>query len=151
MDPRAVGGETPDGQRLGFARFAVAWEQGEDLILRDAPHVVMAHTPAPDPMGPGAATIAMTYFQLAAAALGLGTCWAGYLQIALGMARLWSSWPAFPRDARSTPPPCSGMQSTSTQPSRRANPRRHLDVDKNYADASLLLASAAPTIAGRNL
>jgi nitroreductase len=36
-------------------------------------------------MGPGAATIAMTYFQLAASALGLGTCWAGYLEIALGM------------------------------------------------------------------
>ena len=75
----------PMAQRLGFGRFAAAWEQGEDLILRNAPHVAMAHTPAADPMGPGAATIAMTYFQLAASALGLGTCWAGYLEIALGM------------------------------------------------------------------
>ena len=36
-------------------------------------------------MGLGAATIAITYFQLAAAALGFATCWAGYLQIALAM------------------------------------------------------------------
>jgi nitroreductase/NAD-dependent dihydropyrimidine dehydrogenase PreA subunit len=75
----------PLAQRFGFARFAVAWENGEDLILRHAPHVVLAHTSASDPMGPGAATIAVTYFQLAASALRLGTCWAGYLQIALGM------------------------------------------------------------------
>ena len=75
----------PLAERFAFARFLTAWEKGEDPILRHAPHVVLAHTPAADPTGPGAATIAVTYFQLAAAALGLGTCWAGYLQIALSM------------------------------------------------------------------
>jgi len=75
----------PVAQRLGFARFVAAWDLGQDTILRNAPMVVVAHTPAGDPMGAGSATIAMTYFQLAATALGLGTCWAGYLQIALAM------------------------------------------------------------------
>ena len=75
----------PLAERLGFARFLAAWDQGEDLILCHAPHVVLAHAPAGEPTGLGAATIAVTYFQLAAQALGLGTCWAGYLQIALGM------------------------------------------------------------------
>jgi nitroreductase/NAD-dependent dihydropyrimidine dehydrogenase PreA subunit len=75
----------PMAERLDFARFVGEWDQGQDTILRDAPTVVIAHTAAADPMGPGAATTAMTYFQLAAMALGLGTCWAGYLQIALTM------------------------------------------------------------------
>jgi nitroreductase/Pyruvate/2-oxoacid:ferredoxin oxidoreductase delta subunit len=75
----------PVAERLGFSRFLVAWKNGEDLILRDAPHVVLAHTPTADPSGATSATIAMTYFQLAASALGLGTCWAGYLQLALTM------------------------------------------------------------------
>lgn len=70
---------------LDFARFLRAWGRGEDTILHAAPHIVIAHTPAGDPMGLGSATIAVTYFQLAAQALGLATCWAGYLQIALGM------------------------------------------------------------------
>jgi nitroreductase/NAD-dependent dihydropyrimidine dehydrogenase PreA subunit len=75
----------PVAQRLGFARFVAAWDLGQDTILRNAPMVVVAHTPNGDPMGAGSATIAMTYFQLAATAAGLGTCWAGYLQIALAM------------------------------------------------------------------
>lgn len=70
---------------LGFDRFLIHWEKGEDLILRHAPHVVLAHTPVAESTGLGSATIAMDYFQLAAEALGLGTCWAGYLQIALAM------------------------------------------------------------------
>jgi nitroreductase len=75
----------PVAERLGLARIVAGWDKGEDPILRGAPHVVVAHTPAGEPTGTGAATIALTYFQLAAEALGLGTCWAGYLQIALAM------------------------------------------------------------------
>ena len=75
----------PLAERLDFARLVGDWDKGQDTILRDAPAVVIAHTPAADPMGPGAATLAMPCFQLAATALGLGTCWAGYLQIALAM------------------------------------------------------------------
>lgn len=76
----------PLAERFDFVRFVTDWDQGRDTILWRAPVVVLAHTPAGDPTGSGSATIAMTYFQLAAAALGLGTCWAGYLLIALAMA-----------------------------------------------------------------
>lgn len=75
----------PLAERFGFARFLVGREKGEDLIPCHTPHVVLASTSAADPTGPGAAPIAVTYFQIAAEALGLGTCWAGYLQIAPGM------------------------------------------------------------------
>jgi len=80
-----VAQQHPVAGRLGFARFVAAWDWGEDRILRDAPHVVLAHASPSDPTAPGAATIAMTYFLIAAEALGLGTCWAGYLQIALAI------------------------------------------------------------------
>ncbi len=36
-----------------------------------------------DPLAPQACTIALTYFELAAAASCLGTCWAGYVQMAI--------------------------------------------------------------------
>ncbi len=75
--PMAVG--------LDFERFVRAWDRGEDTILHAAPHVLIAHAPAGNPTGQGSALIAVTYLQLAAEALGLATCWAGYLQIALGM------------------------------------------------------------------
>jgi nitroreductase/NAD-dependent dihydropyrimidine dehydrogenase PreA subunit len=74
----------PLAERFGFAGFVRGWEKGRDIVLRDAPCVVIAHAPAGDPLGHGAAIIAMTYLQVAAAGLGLGTCWAGYLEMALG-------------------------------------------------------------------
>ncbi len=57
-------------------------EQGEDLILRDAPAVIVAHAGAGNRMAPHACTIALTYLELAAASMGLGTCWAGYFNVA---------------------------------------------------------------------
>jgi nitroreductase/NAD-dependent dihydropyrimidine dehydrogenase PreA subunit len=50
--------------------------------LRGAPHLVVAHGPKANPMTPGSGPIAMTYFELAAEAHGVGTCWAGYLMMA---------------------------------------------------------------------
>jgi len=59
-----------------------AWEQGKDMVLRGAPHLVVAHA-AEDGMKPVEdCTIAMTYLDLAAHSLGLGTCWAGFLMSA---------------------------------------------------------------------
>jgi nitroreductase/NAD-dependent dihydropyrimidine dehydrogenase PreA subunit len=72
------------GEALGAEDLVERWERGEDPILRRAPHVVLAHANAANPTASVAATIAITYLQLVASALGLGTCWAGYLQIAVG-------------------------------------------------------------------
>ncbi|VEN74540.1 Ferridoxin [Candidatus Desulfarcum epimagneticum] len=58
------------------------WEKGSDGICRGAPHVIVAHGPAQDPTAQTAATIALTYLDLAAHALGLGSCWAGFFNAA---------------------------------------------------------------------
>jgi nitroreductase/NAD-dependent dihydropyrimidine dehydrogenase PreA subunit len=59
-----------------------AWEQGKDMILRGAPHLVIAHAPKEgfDPVIDCA--IAITHLDLFANACGLGTCWAGMFMIA---------------------------------------------------------------------
>lgn len=58
------------------------WDAGEDVICREAPHVVLAHGLKKNPMSSAACTIALTYLELAAYSMGLGACWAGYLGIA---------------------------------------------------------------------
>lgn len=72
---------------LHLDKMVAAWDQGQDRICRDAPHLIVAHASQADPTAPAAATIALTYLELAAAALGLGACWAGYFNVA---ANLWS-------------------------------------------------------------
>ncbi|MBF0549369.1 MAG: nitroreductase family protein [Deltaproteobacteria bacterium] len=60
----------------------MAWERGDDRILRGAPHLIIAHAPKDYPPALSACTIAVTYLELAAYALGLGACWAGYFYAA---------------------------------------------------------------------
>ena len=63
-----------------FVRFKKAFEKGDDVIFRGAPHmiVVSSHIHAPcanvDPI------IALSYIELYANSLGLGTCWCGFAQ-----------------------------------------------------------------------
>lgn len=54
-----------------------AWDAGQEVILRGAPHVVVAHTPGSWDWGAVDASIALTYLELAAASQGIGVCWAG--------------------------------------------------------------------------
>jgi nitroreductase/NAD-dependent dihydropyrimidine dehydrogenase PreA subunit len=58
------------------------WEEGNDVILRDAPIVIIAHAEKDDFMAPTASTIALSYLELAATSMGLGCCWAGYFNAA---------------------------------------------------------------------
>jgi nitroreductase/NAD-dependent dihydropyrimidine dehydrogenase PreA subunit len=58
------------------------WEEGKDVILRDAPTLIIAHAPQDDPIAPSSSTIALSYLELAATAMGLGCCWAGYFYVA---------------------------------------------------------------------
>ena len=51
--------------------------RGGDVIMRGAPHLAVAVVPADYPF-PEDAAIALTYFELAAHANGVGCCWAGY-------------------------------------------------------------------------
>lgn len=60
------------------------WEMGFDPICRKAPHLVFAHIPHSDFIDDRTdAIIAITHFDIAAPAFGVGTCWAGFIRMAL--------------------------------------------------------------------
>ena len=58
------------------------WEAGIDIILRNAPAVIIAHAAKHDRMAQTSSTIALSYLELAATSMGLGCCWAGYFYTA---------------------------------------------------------------------
>ncbi|HSV96740.1 MAG TPA: nitroreductase family protein [Spirochaetota bacterium] len=60
------------------------WEMGVDAVLRGAPHLVVCHAPKDNMMARSAGAIALAYLELAAPTMGLGTCWAGFFDAALG-------------------------------------------------------------------
>jgi nitroreductase/NAD-dependent dihydropyrimidine dehydrogenase PreA subunit len=62
-----------------YAPFIELWEQGKDPILRNAPHLVVIHAPDDWIWSSVDSAIALTQFELAAVANGIGTCWAGFL------------------------------------------------------------------------
>jgi len=68
-----------------FDRLLEAWKKGTDLICRDAPCMVFAYGVKDDAMVPQSCIIAATYLELAAFGLGLGACWAGYVNMAINM------------------------------------------------------------------
>lgn len=70
---------------MHFDLVISAWERGKDRILRGAPNLVIAHAPADLMPAQAACIIALTYMELHAASLGLGTCWAGYFNAAATM------------------------------------------------------------------
>ena len=57
-------------------------ETGEDVVLRGAPVLVIAHSRKDDRMAPTTCTIALSHLELAATGLDLGACWAGYFNAA---------------------------------------------------------------------
>jgi nitroreductase/NAD-dependent dihydropyrimidine dehydrogenase PreA subunit len=60
-----------------------AWDAGNDSILRDAPVLIIAMAPKQAMNGMVDITLSLSYLDLFAPTLGLGTCWAGLLQGAL--------------------------------------------------------------------
>jgi nitroreductase/NAD-dependent dihydropyrimidine dehydrogenase PreA subunit len=67
--------------------IVMAWDAGYDAVLRGAPALIVASAPKQDLNGTVNLTLALSYLELAAPGLGLGTCWAGLLKGAL------LSWP----------------------------------------------------------
>ncbi|MDD4136633.1 MAG: nitroreductase family protein [Methanoregula sp.] len=59
-----------------------AWERGYDVICRGAPHLLVATIPESNPVAQTDAIIALTHFDIAAPAYGIGTCWAGFVAMA---------------------------------------------------------------------
>jgi nitroreductase/NAD-dependent dihydropyrimidine dehydrogenase PreA subunit len=63
-------------------RVVKRWEEGKDVILRNAPVVIVAHAEKDNRLAPTTCTIALTYLELAATSMGLGCCWAGFFSAA---------------------------------------------------------------------
>ncbi len=58
------------------------WQAGHDVICLNAPHLLFAHIPLNIPIANVDAIIALTHVDIAAPALGIGTCWAGFVSAA---------------------------------------------------------------------
>lgn len=80
-----INSSNPMAKAFRFDRLVNAWQNNNDLICRNAPILVIAYGPKDDSMILQSCTIAATYLELAAFGLGLGACWAGYVNIALNM------------------------------------------------------------------
>lgn len=68
-------------------RVLARWDAGEDVILREAPVLIVAHGGRDDRRAQTSCTIALTHLELIASAMGLGACWAGFFNAAA------STWP----------------------------------------------------------
>ncbi len=60
-----------------------AWDMGYNSVLWSAPALVVASAPEEATTGLVDVALALSYFELAAPKLGLGTCWAGLMEFAL--------------------------------------------------------------------
>ena len=69
-----------------FPLIIAAWDMGMDVVLRDAPALVIASAPASAVGGMADVSIALSYLELAAQTKGIGTCWAGIIHMGL---RTW--------------------------------------------------------------
>jgi len=86
-DIRVLAGLCADYLRdTGFSpNFLKPFDAGRETILRDAPCLVVAHAAAAAAIPPATdCVIALSHFELAAHALGLGVCWAGVLRFVVG-------------------------------------------------------------------
>jgi len=83
---RQAAAEKRLGENLSYFRHVVsAWDKGHDIIFRHAPHLLMVSVP-PSITTPDADTIiAMSYFELLAASMGIGTLWNAMIRWALAV------------------------------------------------------------------
>ncbi|WP_319641522.1 nitroreductase family protein [Methanovulcanius yangii] len=65
-----------------FNGMIEAYDQGIDLVCRNAPHIIFAAVPTNNPFAVTDAAIALTWFELVAKAYGVGSCWLGTLKLA---------------------------------------------------------------------
>lgn len=77
-----VSSATPNPMEPIMQGLIAAYENGKDPICRGAPHVAIAHALEDNPMAYTDSIIALSWFELAAPAFGLGACWAGFLKMA---------------------------------------------------------------------
>jgi nitroreductase/NAD-dependent dihydropyrimidine dehydrogenase PreA subunit len=81
---RSVIEEFPKRAELrGFPRVVAAWDAGEERICRGAPHIIVVHGDWEYGFGPEDSALALSYLELFAPSIGLGSCWGGYFYSAV--------------------------------------------------------------------
>lgn len=65
-----------------FRHLIEEWNQGRDMVMRGAPHLIVAVGPDRPGFIAEDSAIALTYLELAAHAWGVGCCWAGFFTAA---------------------------------------------------------------------
>jgi nitroreductase len=65
-------------KKEGYQEIIEQWNQGHDIVLRHAPHLLIVSLPEDYSWAMTDAATAISYLELTACSLGLGTCWAGY-------------------------------------------------------------------------
>ena len=74
----------PEGTYPAYLPLILAgWDRGFDAILRGAPSLIVASAPKENPSGLVDVSLALSYLELLAVPMGLGTCWAGLVRRAL--------------------------------------------------------------------
>ena len=63
-----------------FKRYKQAIESGEDVIYREAPHMIIVSASLKAPCANVDPIIALSYIELYAQSLSIGTCWCGFAQ-----------------------------------------------------------------------
>ncbi|MFH0731289.1 MAG: nitroreductase family protein [Pseudomonadota bacterium] len=81
-----------------LATTVKAWETGRDTILWNAPALVVASAPKNASTGMVDLCIALSYLDLLAPTMGLGTCWAGMLQYAITSSPVFKDFVGIPAD-----------------------------------------------------
>ncbi|MBK3516748.1 nitroreductase family protein [Carboxylicivirga marina] len=70
-----------EGALAMYGSFQKVWEEkGIDVIFRDAPHLIIASAPKSNSNGPADCVISLSYFELLANSMGIGTLWNGFLK-----------------------------------------------------------------------
>ena len=70
-------------QRKDLSGVVSAWDAGEERICRGAPHVIVVHGDKDYGFGAEDGALALSYLELFAPTLGLGSCWGGYFYSAV--------------------------------------------------------------------
>ena len=72
-------------KKLSMQHIVQGCDMGIDIILREAPHVIIAYASKEDRTAKDSCRLAMTYLELASFACGFGACWGGFLDLALSL------------------------------------------------------------------
>ena len=98
------------------------WDSGLDLICHNAPHLLFAHVPIEPIDDPTEAIIALTHFDIAAPAFGIGTCWAGFVKMAIDNYKPLKDLLSIPEERKAACPMLFGYSSYKITSIPRRNP-----------------------------